>query len=99
MSACQMVAHGIGLTPVDPLLMTAIGLDGMKAVDWEIPIYLEYCLFRPISGTTSELVGKVASALHQVVGEICAGASGRFIKRLTVDPRSAGSKGFAQAVS
>jgi DNA-binding transcriptional LysR family regulator len=82
MSACQMVAHGIGLTPVDPLLMTAVGLTGVKAVEWEIPIYLEYCLFRPVSGATSELVGKFRSALHEVVSEICGGAAGRSIKRL-----------------
>ena len=89
MSACQMVAHGIGLTPVDPLLMTAVGLKGMKAVEWEIPIYIEYCLFRPISGTTSELVGKFSSTLHEVVREICEGASGRFIKKLTLDASAA----------
>jgi DNA-binding transcriptional LysR family regulator len=82
MSACQMVAHGIGLTPVDPLLMTAVGLTGVKAVEWEIPIYLEYCLFRPVSGATSELVGKFRAALHEVVAEICGGAAGRSIKRL-----------------
>jgi DNA-binding transcriptional LysR family regulator len=82
MSCCQMVAHGIGLTPVDPLLMTAIGLTGVKAVEWDIPIYLEYCLFRPVSGTTSELVEKFRAALHEVVGEICGGAAGRFIERL-----------------
>jgi DNA-binding transcriptional LysR family regulator len=82
MSCCQMVAHGIGLTPVDPLLMTAVGLTGVKAVEWEIPIYLEYCLFRPVSGATSELVGKFRSALHEVVAEICGGAVGPAIKRL-----------------
>jgi DNA-binding transcriptional LysR family regulator len=82
MSCCQMVAQGIGLTPVDPLLMTAIGLTGVKAVEWEIPIYLEYCLFRPVSGATSELVGKFRSALHEVVAEINGGAEGRSIKRL-----------------
>ena len=84
MSACQMVAHGIGLTPVDPLLMTAVGLTGVKAIEWEIPIYLEYCLFRPVSGATSELVGKFRSALHEVVAEIFGGAAGRPIKRLPV---------------
>jgi DNA-binding transcriptional LysR family regulator len=84
MSACQMVAHGIGLTPVDPLLMTAVGLTGVKAVEWEIPIYLEYCLFRPVSGATSELVGKFRSALHEVVAEIFGGAGGRSVKRLPV---------------
>jgi DNA-binding transcriptional LysR family regulator len=82
MSACQMVACGIGLTPVDPLLMTAVGLTGVKAVEWDIPIHLEYCLFRPVSGTTTELVEKLRAALHEVVGEICGGAAGRFIKRL-----------------
>jgi hypothetical protein len=82
MSACQMVAHGIGLTPVDPLLMTAIGLTGVKAVEWEIPIYLEYCLFRPVSGATSELVGKFRAALHEVVAEIFGGADGRSNKRV-----------------
>ena len=82
MSACQMVACGIGLTPVDPLLMTAVGLTGVKAVEWDIPIHLEYCLFRPVSGTTSELVEKLRAALHEVVGEICGGTAGRFIKRL-----------------
>jgi DNA-binding transcriptional LysR family regulator len=83
MSACQMVAHGIGLTPVDPLLMTALGLTGVKAVEWEIPIYLEYCLFRPVSGATSELVGKFRAALHEVVAEIFGGAPGRSTKRLS----------------
>jgi DNA-binding transcriptional LysR family regulator len=83
MSACQMVAHGIGLTPVDPLLMTAVGLTGVKAVEWEIPIYLEYCLFRPVSGATSELVGKFRSALHEVVAEIFGASAGRSIKRLS----------------
>jgi DNA-binding transcriptional LysR family regulator len=83
MSACQMVAHGIGLTPVDPLLMTAVGLTGVKAVEWEIPIYLEYCLFRPVSGATSELVGKFRAVLHEVVAEIFGGAPGRSTKRLS----------------
>jgi hypothetical protein len=54
----------------------------VKAVEWEIPIYLEYCLFRPVSGATSELVGKFRSALHEVVAEIFGGAAGRSIKRL-----------------
>jgi DNA-binding transcriptional LysR family regulator len=69
-SACQMVAHGIGLTAVDPLLMTATELVGVKAIEWEIPIYLDYCLFRPISGSTSELVGKLATALRDVVADV-----------------------------
>lgn len=69
-SACQMVAHGIGLTAVDPLLMTATELVAVKAIEWEIPIYLDYCLFRPISGSTSELVGKLATALRNVVANV-----------------------------
>ena len=81
MSACQMVAHGIGLTLVDPLLMTAVGLTGVKAVEWEIPIYLEYCLFQPVSGATSELVETLRSALHEVVAEICGEAAGGSLKR------------------
>ena len=85
MSACQMVAHGMGLTPVDPLLMTASGLTGVKAIEWEIPIQLDYCLFRPVSGATSELVGKFRAALYDVLAEICAGAAGRSIKRLSAN--------------
>jgi hypothetical protein len=54
----------------------------VKAVEWEIPIYLEYCLFRPVSGATSELVEKFRSALHEVVAEICGGETGGSIKRL-----------------
>jgi DNA-binding transcriptional LysR family regulator len=69
-SACQMVAHGIGLTAVDPLLMAAVDLAGVKVIEWEIPIYLDYCLFRPISGSTSELVGKLAKALRDVVANV-----------------------------
>ena len=66
------------------------GRDGFRPViEWEIPIYIEYCLFRPISGTTSELVGKFSSTLHEVVREICEGASGRFIKKLTLDASAA----------
>jgi hypothetical protein len=32
--------------------------------------------FDPVSGATSELVGKFRSALHEVVAEICGGAAG-----------------------
>jgi DNA-binding transcriptional LysR family regulator len=92
MSACQLVASGIGITPVDPLLLTAIGLTGVKAVEWDIPIYLEYCFFRPISGASSPLIQKFSAALEAVVTEICDGSTGRFIKRLPAvsakhDPR------------
>jgi DNA-binding transcriptional LysR family regulator len=86
MSACQLVASGIGITPVDPLLLTAIGLTGVKAVEWDIPIYLEYCLFRPMPGTSSPLIQKFSSALQAVVTEICEGSTGRFIKRLPAAP-------------
>ena len=82
MSACQLVASGIGITPVDPLLLTAIGLTGVKAVEWDISIYLEYCFFRPISGTSSPLIQKFSAALQTVVTDICDGSTGRFIKRL-----------------
>jgi hypothetical protein len=79
-SACQLVSYGIGITAVDPLLMTAIDLTNVKAVEWEIPIHIEYCLFRPISGSTSEFADKVASALHDVVKVLLGGSTGR-IKR------------------
>ena len=82
MSACQLVASGIGITPVDPLLLSAIGLTGVKAIEWDIPIYLEYCFFRPISGSASPLTQKFSAALQAVVTEICDGSTGRFIKRL-----------------
>jgi hypothetical protein len=65
-----MVAHGIGITAVDPLLMTAASLLEVKTVEWEIPIYLEYCLFRPISKSTSEIGEKFAAALHRLVVEL-----------------------------
>jgi DNA-binding transcriptional LysR family regulator len=82
MSACQLVASGIGMTPVDPLLLSAIGLTGVTPVAWDIPIDLEYCFFRPISGASSPLIQKFSSALRAVVNEICDGPTGRFIKRL-----------------
>jgi DNA-binding transcriptional LysR family regulator len=79
-SACQLVSYGIGLTAVDPLLMTAIDIKGVTAVDWEIPLYLEYCLFKPIAGSTSELANRFATALKDVVAEVSGGPSGRFLK-------------------
>jgi DNA-binding transcriptional LysR family regulator len=70
LSAYQMVAHGIGITAVDPLLMTAASVMDVKTIEWEIPIYLEYCLFRPTSKSTSEMGEKFATALHRLVAEI-----------------------------
>jgi DNA-binding transcriptional LysR family regulator len=79
LSAYQMVAHGIGITAVDPILMTAASLADVKTVEWEIPIYLDYCLFRPISKSSSEMGEKFAEALHRLVAEI-ERTSGFFIK-------------------
>ncbi len=81
LSAYQMVAHGIGITAVDPLLMVGASPSDVKTIEWEVPVYLEYCLFRPISKAASEMGEKFASALHRLVAEL-EKSSGSFVKSL-----------------
>jgi DNA-binding transcriptional LysR family regulator len=78
-SACQMVAHGIGITAVDPLLMSNVNATEVKMIEWDIPIYLEYCMFRPISRSTSDLAEQFARTLRGIVQEV-EPLSGFFVK-------------------
>ena len=69
-AANSAVCYSLGITAVDPLLIMAASVVDVKTIEWEIPIYLEYCLFRPISKSTSEMGEKFATALHRLVAEI-----------------------------
>lgn len=64
---CVMVALGLGVSIVNPRLLQALGVHGVKVVPFDPPIYFQYHVVRPRNRPEQALVGDFMHAARSVL--------------------------------